>query len=514
MKGHQLHRWVVAAAGALVVWGSAGATLQEGKTAEVAGPGHLLALGDDGRWGRLQRPTVRFDHDAHTRALRGRECDACHRLQDRVNGKEIRIYGFPRETALADRHDLMDAYHAACVGCHQERRAQRLASGPVICGQCHPAAPAAGKIWHSVRFDYAVHHKHAEAAQSRCEVCHHEYDEAQKKLVYKKGAEASCRDCHGLADEESRRSFRRVAHAQCLDCHMKREKEGQKAGPRTCGGCHGERRRATPQEMAALPRLSRGQKDTVEMKVEGGRTKAVVFNHKDHEPRVAFCSDCHHRTHQRCSACHTGTGSREGAGINLADAFHQPRSALSCVGCHARKAEAPSCRGCHQFRAKGPSQSSCPICHSGPAGPQTVAALERFMAELPEEKVPEKAEMKLLEREYKPAWLPHRKVVRALLTPPENRKLAERFHSRTGAVCLGCHHRAPWDLESKLPGCPSCHGTLRDSRWPGRPALLGAYHQQCMGCHEVMKLKAVGCADCHEEKPQAAGADAPGDRPQ
>jgi hypothetical protein len=503
-NGRRIRCWIVVGAAAVSLCASGAETQLEDRRASGSGPGHIIRVGMEVHWGKLQRPAAFFDHDAHTRELKGQECDLCHRLQERRQEKDIRIYGFPKDKVPAEREALMDGYHAACTGCHQERLGQGRAAGPVTCGQCHPVAPALGKTWAAVRFDYAIHHKHRDAAESKCETCHHVYDETQKKLVYKKNAETSCRDCHRSADEENRRSFRHVAHAQCLDCHMKRQKENQKGGPQTCDGCHGGLPRATPAEIAGLPRLFREQKDTMELKVEGGRTKAVVFNHKDHETRVAFCGDCHHFTHEKCSSCHTLTGSPDGAGINLADAFHLSRSVLSCVGCHERRTETPACGGCHQFQAKGVSEGSCPICHSGPPKPTMAKSPEGFLAGLSEDQFPEKVEIKILEREYEPAHMPHLKIVRALMATAENKKLADRFHGERGAICLGCHHRVQWDPETKLTGCKGCHGTVPDNRSLGRPSLVGAYHQQCMGCHETMKVKAMGCADCHKEKAIAA----------
>jgi cytochrome c553 len=52
------------------------------------------------------------------------------------------------------------------------------------------------------------------------------------------------------------------------------------------------------------------------------------------------------------------------------------------------------------------------------------------------------------------------------------------------------------------PKCASCHGKTADMKLPDRPALKAAYHLQCMGCHERMKVDPVAktdCTGCHEQ---------------
>jgi hypothetical protein len=365
------------------------------------------------------------------------------------------------------------------------------------------ASPSVGTPWEEMRFDYVLHHDHTQAMESKCELCHHIYDEEKKKLIYEKGKESSCRDCHGVDDEDNRRSFRKVSHAQCLDCHMRREKAGQSAGPHTCGGCHGETERPALEEMAKLPRLMQGQKDRILIRNQDGRMKAVPFDHKLHERQVSFCSDCHHRTHRPCSSCHTLAGSDEGAGISLETAFHDPDARISCVGCHEIQKQRSECMGCHRFQARGTTENACRVCHSGTWERPARDDVRRLLRDLPPERVPEKVEIKILQKDYQPAPLPHARIVEALIASTEKSTLANRFHADNPAICSGCHHRTVWDLEAKPPSCNSCHGTSRNPKVMERPGLMGAYHRQCMGCHQEMKIKALGCRDCHAEKPSA-----------
>jgi hypothetical protein len=273
------------------------------------------------------------------------------------------------------------------------------------------------------------------------------------------------------------------------------------SGPNVCAGCHGAREKMSTAEMARLPRLFRDQKDQILMKIENGRMKAIPFDHRAHEGRVRFCRDCHHTTQQACSKCHTMPGSPEGAGVALEAAFHDPLSRWSCNGCHSAQKRSLDCMGCHMYEDKSAIERSCALCHTGTWGSPRQEAIIRLMDELPEEKVPEKVEIKILESQYEPVVMPHRQMVKRLINASKENQLADHFHANSPAICLGCHHGGPLDLQEKPPSCSSCHGIIRNTRTLGRPRLMGAYHRQCMGCHEEMKIKAIGCEDCHKEKP-------------
>jgi hypothetical protein len=68
-------------------------------------------------------------------------------------------------------------------------------------------------------------------------------------------------------------------------------------------------------------------------------------------------------------------------------------------------------------------------------------------------------------------------------------------------LCAGCHHQSPADINP--PKCASCHGANPPGPGDGRPALMGAYHNQCMGCHtrmEIAKPAATACSECHPKR--------------
>jgi octaheme c-type cytochrome (tetrathionate reductase family) len=67
----------------------------------------------------------------------------------------------------------------------------------------------------------------------------------------------------------------------------------------------------------------------------------------------------------------------------------------------------------------------------------------------------------------------------------------------TGASCLSCHA----DLtEKKFQKCSQCHSASNEADFPARIGLKGAYHRQCIGCHQNQPATAkapTDCASCH-----------------
>jgi len=65
-----------------------------------------------------------------------------------------------------------------------------------------------------------------------------------------------------------------------------------------------------------------------------------------------------------------------------------------------------------------------------------------------------------------------------------------------GGSCVSCH-----DMETlTIQRCDSCHWLPNEADDPSRPGLKGAYHRQCIGCHESLTTTAytpTDCAGCH-----------------
>ena len=65
-----------------------------------------------------------------------------------------------------------------------------------------------------------------------------------------------------------------------------------------------------------------------------------------------------------------------------------------------------------------------------------------------------------------------------------------------GGACATCHD----DMTKNPPqGCARCHGRPNEPDAPVRLGLKGAYHRQCIGCHERQRAATAptACASCH-----------------
>jgi octaheme c-type cytochrome (tetrathionate reductase family) len=79
----------------------------------------------------------------------------------------------------------------------------------------------------------------------------------------------------------------------------------------------------------------------------------------------------------------------------------------------------------------------------------------------------------------------------------EVKELHAAMAIRMGGPCAACH-----DDMAKIPpqSCTRCHGLPNEPDAPARIGLKGAYHRQCIGCHERQLKPAFApteCAACH-----------------
>ena len=535
-----------------------------------------IFISDTDVFEKMERPPVQFPHEKHSIALKEDGCGICHPRDEKKKGRFV--FKYPKtENKEIDEQSLMDAYHDNCIGCHEERAAEGKKAGVVTCGECHvqekphfeylPIGPehynplddpyhkdciaCHGKgdesahdadvldwksfyikrkdvekeAWPKVSLDFYLHYQHEKGLEKKCELCHHLFNKAEDKLIYLKGTESSCRDCHREKDEEKVRSFRKVAHADCINCHLERDLNNLKRGPITCNKCHGGIKQRTREEIADIPRQKREEADQskinmedmgdktkatvsfgkqpeqILIKVEDARLKEVPFDHKAHEGYTFACRDCHHDTLNACKKCHTLKGIEKGGGVTLAEAYHEVSSKWSCVGCHGAEKSEKSCGGCHHLLRTGLTKSSCNICHSGPLEDNKRVAKELGdPKELLPEKLADEMEIKVMEKDYKPSKFPHFKIIKNLTDASNKSKLAKSFHSDRMSICLGCHHESPVEARQKLPLCSTCHPNRMVSKVNGIPGLMGAYHRQCLGCHKKIKQKPLECDGCHAEK--------------
>ena len=522
--------------------------------------GRVLSVSMANIVGRLKRPPVRFDHDRHTEAMKSEAegCGLCHETDDSRN----LVFSFPKDRDETKPRLLMDSFHDSCVGCHTERAKEGKESGPVTCGECHviqrehpgkayepvlpdyyedlrdtyhrdctachrePAKHAedAGALswvgfyvadkedaeadWPEVVFDYFLHDKHSKALalEGACSRCH-DISPARWQELMAEGRMPSAQDLGMDVDETNgpadRDTARDTAHTRCINCHLHRKTQGKEAGPVHCRGCHSDDER-TIEELADVPRPKCEWEERILIQLEeGANLKAVAFDHKSHVANSRSCQDCHHKTLQPCQNCHTVEGIEKGGWVTLPEAHHDVSSAYSCVGCHEAEKSKPDCAGCHGNMERGLVQSTCTGCHNG-----SLEQLDEVVnLPAPEELIPDdvKAEMEIvkIENEYGPSKFPHLAIAQRLTHISNKSTLARHFHTDKMTICAGCHHLAPLEEKTGIPPCGTCH-TARDEPTGGVPTLLGAYHQQCLGCHEQMdpteQELPQDCTGCHAEK--------------
>ena len=266
----------------------------------------------------------------------------------------------------------------------------------------------------------------------------------------------------------------------------------------------------------------------------GAAMKTAIFTHKAHEGRVERCETCHHTGDPvACATCHSVEGKAEGKFVTLERAMHATRvkpvqgknTPTSCVSCHVSVyKERTECAGCHAIVTPSRDENWCASCHSGPSttDPQIKklmadkldfnekTALANKLAKQAEEKkqpaealaydCPKTLVLGSVAKDYEPNVFPHGDHVLILLSKSDD-KMAQAFHNGSKTVCMTCHHRSPSDATP--PKCGNCHKKTIDPERPERPNLTAAYHLQCMGCHEAMKVekpKNNDCSTCHKPR--------------
>ena len=485
--------------------------------------------------GGEKMPAVQFLHDRHSeRVAEEKKCSGCHLEKDqRFVFKFMRLENDTTETDMA-------LYHENCITCHVKTEAAGKPAGPVTgdCRSCHKAKNTVGSSRQPIAFDKSLHYRHASSSviqpqasedTANCSSCHHTYDEARQQTVYAKGEEGSCRYCHKEAKSESGSAMRTASHDACINCHQRLTTQQKKAGPVICADCHGSSALQAIKKVEPIPRMTRKQPDVAllaswmtgqEADAELGakQMNPVPFKHVAHEEANQTCRSCHHETLKKCGQCHTETGLPDGGKVQLAQAMHTGTSTRSCIGCHKEAQKDKNCAGCHASMPVKPFvEENCSLCHRvdrsalGPwpmsqsAKTELAAAVFKSdtpgTSKIPDEQIPEKVVIDTLSDAYEGAEFPHRQIFRSIETRIAQNGMANHFHDQEATLCMGCHHNSPASLQP--PKCGACHGEAFKNLQDGRPGLMGAYHGQCIECHQQMGIKepaATDCNRCHKEK--------------
>ena len=473
----------------------------------------LLPLESMQALGRTERPVVLFPHDLHTAALSraGQDCRTCHPVEadQKLSPRYQRLADADRLGALeggyADR--LMELYHDSCTACHQRMSDAGQTSGPLTCGDCHRKRPRYKSDRQPMAMDKSLHYRHVVANEQDCFLCHHKAA-TREEIV-------SCRDCHLDRATEQASSIREAAHEMCVNCHVTKQ-----MGALTCAGCHDARRQAAWVKLRDIPRLQIGQPDFTILnaapeELAQAQMGTVPFSHVGHEDFTDNCRVCHHVSMKSCAQCHRLQKDETTGAVKLAQAMHDIASPHSCVGCHEQAKGNTDCAGCHGLMEQGRlSQHACNICHAGPAPQRLEAVRGRYTSlddfrpsasetrlSYDERDIPATVTIGILEEQYEPVVFAHRTHIDKLMQSIADNRVATRFHGHEDVVCAGCHHHSP--VGKRPPMCESCHGEPFDPADMRLPGLYGAYHRQCMGCHDRMGLENAGgqdCESCHAAK--------------
>ena len=334
---------------------------------------------------------------------------------------------------------------------------------------------------------------------------------------------------------ETARSFQAVAHEDCINCHLSLKTRKQKNRPRKNAlDAIAQKNSRKLKPSKKIPRIRRNQPDSALLSlwlaetVESGSPsprfmKAVAFDHKTHEAKTDHCYTCHHASMESCGKCHTRTGTEKSNYTRLETAMHKSGSMTSCLGCHETRMTDKNCAGCHaQMKNQSFSDNNCGKCHSvqkttllpvpaNELAPKKIAdtAIRARKAavsvklenDIPEKDIPENVTIEVMKDLYEGATFPHRKIVNSLAERIGENRLAAHFHDDAKTLCAGCHHHSPVSLTP--PACASCHGLYPMAESGPRPGLKGAYHGQCIRCHQEMGIEkpaATDCTACHKLK--------------
>lgn len=164
------------------------------------------------------------------------------------------------------------------------------------------------------------------------------------------------------------------------------------------------------------------------------------------------------------------------------------------------------------------------------ASERTVAEVERVIKEEPVHVSPPSLPAPLRPEAYRKVYVMSDPGLNAASDDYEPVAFAHRIHDNiTGGDCGVCHHRYSMDEEDRVgedihalheamdvtiggacaschddmadnppQACASCHALPNEADAPARLGLKGAYHRQCINCHERAKLPApTECNACH-----------------
>jgi len=324
-------------------------------------------------------------HYRHAKAL-DNKCQQCHHTYDEKTKKLVYVKGREgtcrychKKEKQEKRISAQQAFHRACIGCHQQRVAKKMAAGPQSCVGCHSAERQAAiekvgpvprmkmgqpdavfvKVaadqppqqghragMRLVPFDHEAHEKSARS----CRVCHHE-------------DLASCASCHTVGGSRKGQQIKLEtamhqlkSRRSCRGCHA----AAQAAG--SCAGCHTAPTVPVSQDAAACVKCHKGPLPGDQSTVSATLSKAVQLLKAVKEMFPEAISDDRipekvtiaglTEEYQAVELPHrkiVHALRKDVAASRLAGYFHTDAATL-CQGCHHNspaQQKPPACKSCH-----------------------------------------------------------------------------------------------------------------------------------------------------------------------
>ncbi len=355
----------------------------------------------EARWSSSLQP-MGFDKSLHYRHLvaQKNQCENCHHEYDEQNkklfyakGKEETCRYCHQAETRKNVTSMRLASHQACIECHRQSLAKKLAAGPVECAGCHDAAVQQNikKIASVPRMEgkqpdvlllksvpegsrtdlqsldrmniVAFDHKAHETYTDTCRGCHHASLQPCKdchtmagakegngvnleKAMHQLGTGKSCQGCH----------YEQLRNKKCAGCHSSMG-AGRKKTEATCSACH----------MKPLPGIEASsgsdQDKALAAEMLKSRTPASGVYRREDIPETVVIKDLanHYEAvdfpHRRI----VDALARDIQGNQLTVSFH-PQGAV-CQGCHHNSPASkkpPRCASCHgpAFDAENPLKPS------------------------------------------------------------------------------------------------------------------------------------------------------------
>jgi cytochrome b subunit of formate dehydrogenase len=480
------------------------------------------------------------------------------------------LFGAGPARAAADADMISPQEMDTCLGCHGEAVNQEQlatsAHGKLNCQSCHAGvdrfphpekaiaqAPDCASCHPGQKEgpNWNIHHapKGARGKAADCASCHDGKPHAIAKISAQTPAQqqATCKQCHGEAVTDLRKSVHNPANLDCFGCHGKSAKAAgpPPRGDAMCDRCH----RDIVKVVSGSVHAQGGRKKMTCLECHGGRGHRISMPRwGTPEQQQAACTSCHADVQRKMQASVHGGARGRVMRLNCVDCHgssphdvqtpsketHMGGDAL-CARCHsgeawrlapmahgqaAKEASAPlNCRTCHGGSAHGISvpakaaketrSDGCRKCHQEVDAALKGGAHNGTLTHKGDKPLPD-------------CITCHGESVHGV-TPAA--KLGAEVQD---AICIQCHADTAREIadsvhgrdniqfRGKAPSCVACHGGSSHRLLPLAEMDRMQQEKACKSCHEKLSLslnnsvhdlpdKEPGdhptCLSCHSDNP-------------